>query len=76
MHVDQQSLTAMLSSSSINSLVEEVNVFNTDLSYLFYAIFIGLRLKNPVLSLGSLGNKFYPINVIYIINYRNFACVI
>ena len=44
------------------------NVLNIKLSYLFYASFIGLRLKNTQLSFSDVSDKLYPINLENTIN--------
>ena len=56
---------------NFNEILNEIDARNTvngttpmrtKLSYLFYATFLGLRLKKPTLSFKG-NNKFYPINI-------------
>jgi len=48
------------------NMIEGTTPLNTKLSYLFYSIFVGLRLKKPRLTFKG-NNNFYPINIKYTI---------
>ena len=43
--------------------VEDSTPLKTKLSYLFYATFIGIRLKKPIITVGKINKNFYPINI-------------